>query len=446
MFLLTETSARPYHAGALVLFDVPEGEDSSDFAGRMFDSFRGGVPVAPWNRIPVIGIGSRPHWKSVDEFDPEYHVRRLTLPPPGSMEQLMELSTHLYPGLLDRSRPLWEAYVVDGLDGRRVALFLKAHHALADGISGVRMFHRWLSESPGDELPPLWAAAPEARPRPMPRQGGALTRIDGHVQRASGIAKAVLQLADAVPANVRLLRGGAALPMTAAPMPTMAARVSSARSFAIADLPLDQVRRIAKQHGGTVTDFVLSLCDEAMQRYVVATGGTQRRRMVTSIAISTRRGDDAGGGNSIATALVPLGAPDAAPAERLEQIVRTTKRVKTQLRRTSPLALMLQTFGVAGAFELRERLPVGRGTVPHVANFTVSNIPGGPEEERYLGPAKVAAVYILPIVMLGQEANFTVLSFGDRLCVGIGAARNIIRDTGMIAKYIEAAFEELVTA
>ena len=168
-FFVLESPTRPSHAGVLMLFDPPEGEAGPDFAHRVVDTFRATAPVAPFDRRPALGPGRLPHWVTVDDIDLGYHVRAFALPAPGSRQQLMEMLGQLYMALLDRSRPLWECYVIEGLDTGQVALFYKLHHGLADGISGARMLFGSLSESSDDPtITPLWGPRKETRRRARP--------------------------------------------------------------------------------------------------------------------------------------------------------------------------------------------------------------------------------------------------------------------------------------
>jgi diacylglycerol O-acyltransferase / wax synthase len=442
-FLLTESSSRPMHAGAVMVFDPPPGGDPVELVERITAALRAADPVAPWNRRPVLGLTSLPHWQTVTEVDLSYHVRRVSLPAPGSMEQLMELVSQLYPALLDRSRPLWEAYVVDGLERGGMAIFVKAHHALFDGASGMGVFHASMSETPDDLPRALWNVEPPRRSRPQPAGRRWELAVAGRaVRRAAGIAGAPPKLAKALPAALRLARDGGSPPFTAARTPTMSAHISPARSFATFDLPLERARAIAKRHGGTVNDVVLCVCDGAMQSYIAEVGRPAAGRMVSVLPVSTRRRGDYSG-NAVAITLVALGLAKATPAQRIEQIITATDRVKAEIRRAPGFALQLQTLSLMAAMELREQLPIGRGTVPNVANLTVSNIAGGPRGALYLGQAKLAGFYVTPIVGGSQAANFTLVSYNGALRVGIGAARNLITDTPRLARLATQCFEEL---
>lgn len=444
-FFALETPTRPMHAGALMLFEPPAGEAVADFAERVADTFRQTPPVDPFDRRPVLGSAGLPHWAKVDAPDLGYHVRRVVLPAPGSQQQLMELAGHLYVALLDRSRPLWECYVIEGLENGRLAVFYKLHHALADGITGARMLYGSLSASPEDpEILPLWSQANSSRRPPRagrPSRPGSLALARRQVQTAVDLGR---RLAGISSETIGLRQGSRALPFTAPRLASAARRQSPARSFATFDLPLADVKRVGEQAGGSVNDVVLSVCDAAMHGYLAEQGDRITDPLVASIAVSTRAEGDETPSNAAALTQVRLGAPGASPAERLEQVVASTTMAKAAMRRTSPGALELESIVFFGAAQLREELPFGRGHVPEAASLLVSNIPGGPPEPLYMSGARMAGIYATPIVPPAHALNFTLASYADTLCFGVGAARNVISDTARIAELAVQSFGELV--
>jgi hypothetical protein len=268
--------------------------------------------------------------------------------------------------------------------------------------------------------------------------------IGGAVSGLTAVAGVAPKLANLLPATIRLARNGIARPFSAARTPTMGAHITPARSFAALDLPLDEVKRLAKDFGGTVNDIVLSICDDGMHRYLAETGYTRAGRMVSVIALSTRAPGDASVGNDVVAALVALGNPNATPTERLTEVIGTTKRLKTEARRPSAsLPMQLETMLVLVSLEMREDLPIARDWVPNVANLLVSNLPAGPEQPLFFGHAKLAGFYVAPLVPPATAANFTVMSYGGLLCMGIGAARNLIPDTARLAELTTKSFAEL---
>jgi WS/DGAT/MGAT family acyltransferase len=444
-FLVLETPSRPMHAGALMLFDPPAEAGDGKFVDRVLEEFADSAPVAPFDRRPRLGLSGPARWESCEQIDLGYHVRRVVLPAPGTSAQLMELVGHLYPALLDRSRPLWECYVIEGLENGGFAVLYKLHHALADGITGARMLFGSLSDTADDErISPLWAGG---RSRPRRKRDTARRRPPnpiGLAWRGAGtVAEAGRLVAGMVPQVLGLRKGATALPFSAPRLSAAQRRQSGARSFAIFDLSISEARRVAERAGGSVNDVVLSVCDDAMQRYLAEKGERVEAPLVASMAVSTRAKGDDSPSNAAALAQVRLGAPEASPGERLEQVVSSTSAAKAMIRRSSPGVLQLQSLAFFGAAQLREELPIGRGIVPEAANLLVSNIPGGPKESLYLGGARLASIHATPILPPSHAVNFTLASYADRLCFGIGAARNVIPDTQRIADLATECFADL---
>lgn len=442
-FLVLESPSRPMHAGALMLFEPPAG--SGDLVDRVVEAFRSTAPVKPFERRPVAGITGPFSWEHCEEVDLDYHVRRVALPSPGSDAQLMELVSHLYTALLDRSRPLWECYVIEGLADRRFAVFYKLHHALADGITGARMLFGSLADSPEErEIRPLWAGD---RSRPKRRRtsgGGSPTNLVGRARGAAGTAvEAGRTVAGALPRAVGLREGSTALPFRAPRLSFAKERQSGARSFAIFELPLDAARELGRRADGSANDVVLTVCDDAMQRYLADRGERIDAPLVASMAVSTRARDDQTPSNAAALMQLRLGAVEASPGERLQQVVSSTTAAKERLRKSSGGMLQAQSLVFFGAAQLREELPIGRGVLPDAANLLVSNIPGGPTEPRYLGGAEMTGIHAMPILPPSHVVNFTLASYAGRLCFGIGAARNVIPDTQRIADFAIASFADL---
>jgi diacylglycerol O-acyltransferase / wax synthase len=445
-FFALETPSRPMHAGALMLFDPPAGEPAADFAARVVAGFRETAPVAPFNQRPDLTLSRLPQWVTVEAVDLNYHVRHIALPGPGTPEQLMELVGHLYVALLDRSQPLWECYVIEGLQDGAIAVFYKLHHALADGISGARMLIGSLSTAKTRRtIRPIWAPRPApsrpARQAVSPKQRDLLKPLMSQVQTVAGAAQRIVEVVLEV---AGLRQGARALPFSAPRLAVDARRQSPSRSFAVFDLPLSEARRIADRVDGSVNDVILAVCDDAMHRYLAAIGEEVTSPLVASIAVSTRASGDDAPSNAAALAQVRLGAPDASPSERLAQIVSTTAAVKTHVRQSSKGALELETVVYMGVAQLREELSVGRQNMPPAANIVVSNIPGKADKQLYLGGAPLTGMYAAPIVPPSHIANFTLVSYLDNLCVGVGAARNVIPDTASIAELARESFADLV--
>src|ERR1700741_98846 len=322
-FFALETPTRPMHAGALMLFDPPAGEPAGDFAKRVVAEFRSSPPAAPFNQRPDLTLGRLPSWVTVDAVDLNYHVRHIALPGPATPEQLMELVGHLYVSLLDRSQPLWECYVIEGLQDGGVAVFYKLHHALADGISGARMLIGSLSTAKTRRtIRPIWAPRPApSRPAGKAAPGGRRDLLKPVLVQVQTLVGAAHRIVEVIPQIAGLRQGARALPFSAPRLAADPRRQSPSRSFAIFDLPLSEAKCVAKQMGGSVNDVILTVCDDAMHRYLAANGEKGTGQLVASIAVSTRASGDDTPSNAAALAQVRLGAADASPPGRARQTV-----------------------------------------------------------------------------------------------------------------------------
>jgi diacylglycerol O-acyltransferase len=302
-----------------------------------------------------------------------------------------------------------------------------------------------LSKSPEDSaISPLWAGV-RSRSRSKRKKGGG-RRVNpvGLVRGAASTAVEAGRLAAGTATQALGLRkGDTALPFRAPRLSFAKRRQTAARSFAIFNLSVPEARKAAERAGGSVNDVVLAVCDSAMQRYLAEKGEPLDAPLVASMAVSTRAPGDKTPSNAAALMQVQLGAPGASPTERVEQVVSSTTSAKELLRRSSEGVMQAQSLAFFGAAQLREELPFGRGVVPDAANLLISNIPGGPKEPLYLSGARMTSLHAMPILPPSHVVNFTLASYADRLCFGIGAARNVIPDTQLIAELAAESFAEL---
>src|SRR4051812_5566692 len=171
MFLIPESREQPMHVGSLQLFELPEGADRS-LIRETYETLLATTDIAPiFRRRPHRSWSTAGQWAWVDDddIDLEHHVRHSALPEPGRVRELLALTSRLHGTLLDRQRPLWEMHVIEGLEGNRFAVYTKLHHAVMDGVSGLRLLQRSLSESPDEATPAFWTPRPR---KPRSAAGG----------------------------------------------------------------------------------------------------------------------------------------------------------------------------------------------------------------------------------------------------------------------------------
>ncbi|MFL6241860.1 MAG: WS/DGAT/MGAT family O-acyltransferase [Acidimicrobiia bacterium] len=450
--LKLETPTSHMHMTGVLIFDpatMPGGyslEKVANFiAGRlhMIPAFRRRLVNVPF------GFG-RPVWMDDPNFDLEYHIRRAALPAPGGIRELTEFGADVAGRPLDLSKPLWEMWFVEGLEGGNVAMVAKMHHATIDGVSGANLMAHLLdleppaaAEGEGDG-----AANEEWRPEPMPSDIELLGRA--LVGRARRRLRLVRASGTAIGAFVRILtRRVTGAEGMAAPFSAPSTRFNSAitphRRIALASAPLESVKHIKNAVGVTVNDVVLSVCGGALRRYLTGRGELPDRSLVAAVPISVREDDDVGG-NRISAMFVSLGTDTPDPVQRLRQVSEASRAAKEEHATVGDdLFPDLGEFGAsqllgAGA-HLYSRFGLASRHRP-VMNAIVSNVPG-PSFPLYFAGAKLLALYPLGPVYDGVGLNITVLSYLDSIGFGFVTCAEVAPDLDALADAVNDSLQEL---
>lgn len=443
-FLLLEKPNRPLHMTALTVFQKPKGQQSS-FGPRLFEAYRHSQAVKPFNyKLKWLGKNIAA-WETV-EPDMRNHVRHIALPAPGSMQQLYETASVLNTGLLDRGHPLWECYIIDGIENGRIAVMLKVHHSIIDGEGGLRVMRNFLSDSPRNKtLAAPWMALESGdKPRRSRPSTSQIARVQGMLRGLSklpgdliGVGGDVLDLgAQSLSLRPRM----APLPFTARHTLFNNTAKSAARAYANVELPLADVKAVAKATNTSVNDVGMTIIDDALHHYLREHRAPTDRPLVAFMPMSVRDESGGGGGNQVAADLVPMGAPEASLRERLSQINRATTNAKDKGRRMQTTSRQVYTLLLAGSLTMSDTLP-WFGKAPS-ANLVISNMKG-PAEQLYLAGAPMVVFGGFPILPPGAGLNITFASVNKELCLGIGAAPEAVDEPFRLAELIEQAFRGL---
>lgn len=482
-FLELETSDQPTHVASLAVYGPPCGAAAAD-PGAILDALRERVLAFPALRRRLVeapfGI-DRPSWIDDPAIDLDYHLRRAALPAPGDDAELATLVTRLHARALDRTRPLWEVTVIEGLEGGRVAVYTKLHHAAVDGVTGIALLAA-LSDEHGAAREALAASTP-ARPRPLPGTLSRLARgVAGRAGRPRERARLALQTASAlvatravaslatasgllpfahaagagrVPGLYRWLgltptKPGAVAPIPATPAPRTPwnRAISAHRRFAGASLPLASVKRVREVYGATLNDVVMAVTSHALRRYLDARGALPAEPLLAMVPISLHgRPGASAGGNQVTMALADLATDEADPARRLRRIAGAMEAAKAMhaetpagvLQALAPIGTSLIGGGAMQALVATGLLD--RMTPPF--NVTISNVPG-PRTKVSLGGAPMQAVFPVSIVAHGQGLNVTLVSYLDRIHVGLVACRELVPDLDELARGFAEGLEILL--
>jgi WS/DGAT/MGAT family acyltransferase len=448
-FLHLERLEYPMHVGAVSVF---EGEPFFDENGRfrindVRDLVSSRLPLLPRFRKKLMMVPydqGRPIWIDDQRFDITYHVRHTALPKPGSWEQLMTLATRVEETILDRERPLWELWFVEGLEGNQVALIQKTHHSLVDGVSGVDVATILLDATPEYSPPelPEWAA--ERTPAPSQLLIDTLReRVTEPAEFARYVRSALRGPRRAVQRATTTTRGVSSLLSrdAVAPRTSLNARSGRHRRLGVVRIPLDDVKTVRRAFGGTVNDVILAGVGGGLQRLLVSRGEeVDEKRLRVFCPVSVRVDSERGTlGNKVSAMFVPVAIGNIDPTERLSGISETTKDLKEKQQAVGAdfliglsqyLAPTLMSMGA----RLAHRQPF--------FNLIVTNVPG-PQFPLYLMGARLLEAF--PIVPLTRNLTVVVgiLSYDGTLHFGLFADRDAFPDVEVLAAGIEDSFAEL---
>ncbi len=442
-FLALETAESPKHVAGLLVLDMPENARPRFFS-ELFETFQSSMPIAPFSQKLGLSLGL-PTWTDDPAIDMQYHVRRHVLPDPGSRTQLVDLVSGLHEERLDRSRPLWQFHLIEGLKGgERFACYLKIHHAYMDGAKMSARLVRSLSSSPTESaVTPFWSA--EVRRR---SKGGGKKSVG---EKLKGVAAKVRQNTAMVPEltalnfrhalqELHLAKGELPAPFSA-PKTFLNRPLSPARTLAAVDLPLSTVQRLAKAHGVKINDVLLEICDSALRKYSADRGEPIDQPLVAQVPIALERAQADQAGNQITIALIELATTEADPLARLQQIASNSKRVKKKFSEVSGSTaetytvlwnVVAEVFNAAGL----------TGRARPLGNVVISNLPG-PRERLYLGGAPVRALYPISTLAPGSSLNITIYTYAGQMHFGVIAGREACPDLERLAQYIDEGLEEL---
>jgi len=467
-FLAMETARQYGHVASIAVLDPSTRDGALDLAAlqALLVERLPLVPPLRW-RLAEVPFGlDYSYWVDDPDFDVEFHVREIALPFPGNEAQLAEQVARIVARPLDRSRPLWELYLIQGLDEGHVAVLTKIHHSVIDGLSGTEI------------MAALLDLAPEGRQVPEPTAG--VERVPGSVEMLArgvlGLLKAPVRFARSAPAalpNLAEVRSLAVVPGVArlgqvagltqrlalrrprhkslaglpAPRTPFSGRVSGHRKIAFGQLNLDDVKVAKNRHGTTVNDVVVSICAGAVRRWLIEHDALPDTPLVAQIPISVRTDAQIGTyGNRIMLQTAPLLTQIADPAERLRLTHEALGDMKER-HRALPAELLQDAnhfippavFGLAArsTFALATS---GAGRPPW--NLVISNVPG-PQFPLYLAGARLVANYPISVITDGMGLNITVMSYCGHLDFGLIADRNQMPDVNLLMGWLRAELDLL---
>lgn len=451
-FLYLETAAQPLHVCSILELDT-----STMPGGYTFDRLRDGLSVRiramPEFRERIADNRfnlDHPVWVEDKDFDVDRHLHRIGLPSPGGRAELAEICGHIASLPLDRSRPLWEMWVIENVAGTdahaggRIAVMTKVHHAGVDGVTGANLMSK------------LCSTEPDAPPPEAVDGAGDASGLEIAVSGALRFASRPLKLANVVPSTVssvvdtvRRARGGMAMPAPfAAPQTLFNANVTGHRNVAFAQLDLDDIKTVKNHFGVKLNDVVMALVSGVLRKFLLDRGELPENSLVAMVPVSVHGKSDRPGRNQVSGMFSRLESNIEDPAERLQVIAEGNSVAKQHSSAIS--ATLLQdwsqfaapaVFGAAMRVYASSRLSGARP----VHNLVVSNVPG-PQMPLFMLGCEVTAMYPLGPIFHGSALNMTVMSLSGKLNVGIVSCPELLPDLWNMADDFQVVLDELLDA
>jgi diacylglycerol O-acyltransferase len=455
VFMMAEQLSNPLHIAALLIMTPPED------AGPGF--------VDDLHRSSLAAVGKldlrlrrRPHqgldtggtwvWRDVDHLDANQHMLRRTLPPGSGQEELWRLISEVHAAPLDRSRPMWESYLIDGFDDNRFALYAKVHHSVMDGLAGFRLIEKSLTSDPGRRsMPPLFTELPAESIAHTAAGSGLFPNLISIARSGVGVAAATVtflrRLVEGEVSNlVEGLTGNATLPF-GAPYTRFNGPLGRDRAVAAVSVSKARLQAVQNAAGATGNDVTTALAAGVLRYWLTAHDELPSQSLVAICPITLRAresGSEDGHANAFGAVMCPLGTDLAEPAERLALIHKAMTEAKRHVATWGSGPSLLVAAPNIAPTVLLPQVPFTPKVRPGF-NLPISNTPG-PRTEMYWNGAHVDELYPISAIYDGIGLNITLCSYADRVGFGYVAGRDMMPDIETLIPLTERALSDLEIA
>lgn len=451
-FLYLESAAQPLHVCSILELDTSTMPGGYTF-DRMRDELVLRIKAMPEFREKLADSRfnlDHPVWVEDKDFDVNRHLHRIGLPMPGGRREVAEICGHIASLPLDRSRPLWEMWVIEGIggtdaqNGGRLAVMTKVHHAAVDGVTGANLMSRLCSPEP--DAPPPEAVGGVGDATSVEIAVGGLVRF---ATRPLQLANLVPMTASMVMETLRRASSGRSMPSPfATPKTRFNGSFTGHRNIAYAQLDLEDIKTIKNRFDVKVNDVVVALCGAVLRKFLMKRGELPETSLVASVPVSVHDRSDRPGRNQVSVMFSRLETQLADPAERLRAIAEKNSMAKEH--NSAIGATLLQDwsqFAAPAVFGVAMRLYTSTGLTDArpVHNLVISNVPGPQVPLFFLG-AGVKAMYPLGPILQGTGLNITVMSLTGQLNVGIISCPELEPELWEMADEFDIAIEELLSA
>ncbi len=447
VFLLAESPETLMHVGSLLHFSYPQGEDDT-FLRDLAADLRAAPVEPPWSlRLQTRRVMRQPIHRFVEDttVDMGYHVRHSALPAPGGERELGVLVSRLHSNQVDFRRPPWELHLIEGVGAGRFAVYVKIHHSLVDGYTGMRFLQRGLTEDPGDRAHPHFFSltrrprVADAPPEPVGDVAAILASVSASLTALPAVARTL--------AETQIRRGQTstrAVTSYQAPMSVLNGRTGRSRRFATQQYDLERLRAIARSRGVTLNDVLMAICAGGLRRFLGDLDELPDRPLIAFVPVNVRAKDSDGGGNYVGATLVSLGTDIEDPSARLSAIAASSRAAKARMRGMTGdavIAYSAMLLAPAGLQVARAMTGVPL-PVPLTLNVCISNVPG-PTKPLYWRGARLEATYPMSIPGHSMALNITAQSYAGTLNIGFVGDREALPHLQRLAVHTGEALDEL---
>jgi len=462
-FLALETTNSTGHVGGVSILD-PKDAPAPLTLARLTQVLGDRLPLIPVLRRKLLNVPfglDQPYWVDDPNFDIEYHIREIALPRPGSDAQLTEQVSRLHARPLDRSRPLWEIYLITGLAKRRAAVYTKIHHSAIDGASGAELLTILLDLTPeGREVPAQAPFTPARPPGPLALMAMAAAKLAWRpvetVRVTNELVRVLPTLAPALSTLVGGILGlnrgdGEVIPTTPgrAPAAPFNKQITPHRRLALRSVDLDSVKAVKNAFGVSVNDVVMAMCAGALRRWLADHDALPDSPLIAMIPVSVRDpASKTAMGNKVSAMLAALPTNLTDAEERVQEVHAATQLAKAQ-QAVIPQGLVDQVsdFWPPALTARAARVVFATGVLHRLPpfNLCISNVPG-PNLPVYLCGAKLLAHYPVSVITDGQGLNITLVGYLGQLHFGIVSCRELVPDIDVLADYLVEELDILLKA
>lgn len=439
VWLMMESADTPMHVGVLAIFQKPRNAPAdylSEWAERARESPE---LAAPWNyRLSGKGGSSiSPRLVEEQDCDLDYHFRHSALPEPGGERELGIMVSRLHSHALDRSRPLWEFHLIEGLERERFAFYVKVHHALIDNVNGIPMLLAALSDSARQRnMLPLWA-----QPLHAPQQDDDAQRGDAFADPLDTVVSLGKAVAGFLRNTFQRHDDGSFLMPSGTPRSTLNRHINSQRRFATQQFEQRRIERLAEATGSTLNEILAYLCGSSLRRFFKEYNALPEESLIGAMPVSLQERSERLPGNAIAGIRVALGTHVGDPLARL-QAVKTSMQEVRQDRASLPDVAVTPYVLMRAAPIYASQMPAVGRLVPPLFNLGVSNTPG-PDRPQYFNGARMESIYPMGQLMQFSALSIDCVSYAGTINIGITGARDTLPHLQRMAVYLGKALADL---